>query len=148
MNPKELLKHFKNSPWKNEQDIASFLLALDGPVDPRTVTQLLDMLLNKRLAADAGAHGMRVRVFAKIAAEVEETAARRLILELGGIDKMDTAGAAVLAEAMRVGENRGMQVLLCSPSESVLQIFKLAGFADVLDHCCAGWEETRRRLTE
>ena len=84
----------------------------------------------------------------RILAEVEETAARRLILELGGIDKMDTAGAAVLAEAMRVGENRGMRVLLCSPSKSVLQIFKLAGFTDVLDHCCAGWEETRRRLAE
>ena len=80
--------------------------------------------------------------------EVEGASARRLVLELGGIDKMDTAGAAVLAEALRFGEKKGMRVLLCSPSESVLQIFKLAGFEDVLDHCCAGWEETRRRLTE
>jgi twitching motility protein PilT len=72
MNPKELLKQFKNSPWRNEQDIASFLLAIDTPVDPRTVTQLLDVLLNKRLASDAGAHGMRIRVFSKIASEVDD----------------------------------------------------------------------------
>jgi len=80
--------------------------------------------------------------------EVERTPARRLILELGGIDNMDTSGAAVLAEAVRAGENKGIRVLLCSPSESVLRIFRLAGFVEVLDHCCAGWEETRRRLTE
>jgi twitching motility protein PilT len=72
MNPKELLKQFKGSPWRNEQDIASFLLAIDAPVDPRTVTQLLDMLLNKRLASDPGAHGMRVRVFSKIASDVDD----------------------------------------------------------------------------
>lgn len=83
-----------------------------------------------------------------ILGEVEESSARRLVLVLGGIDKMDTAGAAVLAEALRLGENRGMQVLLCSPSESVLKIFRLAGFEDVLGHCCADWEETRRRLAE
>ena len=83
-----------------------------------------------------------------ILGEVEQTTARRLILELGGIDNMDTSGAAVLAEALRAGQNKGMRVLLCSPSESVIRIFRLAGFVDVLDHCCAGWEETRRRLTE
>jgi anti-anti-sigma factor len=83
-----------------------------------------------------------------ILGEVEHASARRLILELAGVERMDTSGAAVLAEALRVGENRGMRILLCSPSESVIQIFKLAGFEDVLDHCCAGWEETRRRLTE
>jgi anti-anti-sigma factor len=78
--------------------------------------------------------------------EVERGSARRLILDLRGVEAMDTSGAAVLAEVLRVGENKGMRVLLCSPSESVIRIFLLAGFEDIVDRCCAGWEETRRRL--
>ena len=80
--------------------------------------------------------------------ELRSTTASRMILELGGIDRMDTSGAAVLAEALKVGQTRGMRVLLCSPSESVLQIFRLAGFEEVLEQCCSGWEETRQRLLD
>ena len=78
--------------------------------------------------------------------ELRSTTASRMVLELGGIDHMDTSGAAVLAEALKVGQTKGMRVLLCSPSESVLRIFRLAGFEDVLGQCCSDSEETRRRL--
>lgn len=78
--------------------------------------------------------------------EVGEHGGTKLVLELAGIDRIDTAGAAVLAEALRLGLNRGLRVLLCSPSAAVTNIFRLAGFADVLDHCCADSRETWQRL--
>jgi anti-anti-sigma factor len=80
--------------------------------------------------------------------EVGKQGGTKLVLELAGIEEIDTAGAAVLAEALKHGLNRGMQVLLCSPSESVMRIFRLAGFEDVLGHCCADSQETWRRLHE
>ena len=83
-----------------------------------------------------------------ILSELATTAASRMILELGGIGKMDTSGAAVLAEALKVGQSKGMRVLLCGPSESVLRIFRLAGFEEVQSHCCSDWQETRKRLLE
>ncbi|MHC4066419.1 MAG: STAS domain-containing protein [Planctomycetota bacterium] len=80
--------------------------------------------------------------------EVGKQTGTKVVLELAGIEDIDTAGAAVLAEALKFGLTRGMRVLLCSPSESVMRIFRLAGFEDVLGHCCADPQETWRRLQE
>jgi anti-anti-sigma factor len=80
--------------------------------------------------------------------ELSRTETSRLVLELGEVEAMDTSGAAVLAEVLKAGERRGLRVLLCRPSESVLGIFRLAGFEEVLGKCCASGEETRRRLAE
>ena len=80
--------------------------------------------------------------------EVEKQTGTKIVLELAGIEDIDTSGAAVLAETLKYGLNRGMQVLLCSPSESVMSIFRLAGFEDVLGHCCTDPQETWRRLQE
>ena len=77
---------------------------------------------------------------------VGQHAGDKLVLELAGVDEIDTSGAAVLAETLKAGMNRGLRVLLCSPSDSVMQIFRLAGFEDVLNHCCADPQETWRRL--
>lgn len=84
----------------------------------------------------------------RILDELARPPASRVVVELSGVEAMDTSGAAVLAEALKAGERRGLRVLLCSPSESVLRIFRLAGFEDVLRCCCTDPEETRRRLTE
>ena len=84
----------------------------------------------------------------EVLGEVARTAASKVVLELAGIDRMDTSGAAVLAEALKVGESRGLRVLLCSPSEPVMRIFRLAGFEEVLGACCADPAETYRRLIE
>ena len=75
------------------------------------------------------------------------TDAARIVMELSSVEEMDTSGTAVLAEAIRVGRDRGQRILLCSPSESVLKIFRLAGFEEVLQCCCSDPEETHRRLT-
>ena len=69
-----------------------------------------------------------------------------LVIELGQVDEMDTAGAAVLVEAVLAGREHGRQVLLCSPSESVMRIFRLAGFEEALGASCPTADETRRRL--
>jgi anti-anti-sigma factor len=78
--------------------------------------------------------------------EVRKHAGSKLVLSLGGIEKIDTAGAAVLAEALKAGLDRGLRVLLCSPSPAVINIFRLAGFDSVLDHCCANPDVTWSRL--
>ena len=78
--------------------------------------------------------------------EIARTDATRLVLELSGVQRMDTAGAAVLVEALMHGHDRGIRILLCSPSKSVVQMFRLAGLENVLDYCCANPAETRRRL--
>ncbi len=83
-----------------------------------------------------------------ILAEVSSTSASRLVLELSHIEQMDTAGAAVLVEALKLAQKRGVRVLFCSPSDSVTQIFRLAGFEEVLNYCCSNPEETRQRLLQ
>ncbi len=80
--------------------------------------------------------------------EISVTSASGLVVELGGVEEMDTSGAAVLVEALMLGRKRGLRLLLCSPSESVLRMFRLAGLEEVLGHCCSDPEETMRRLQE
>ena len=78
--------------------------------------------------------------------EMKKQTGSKVVLELGGIEDIDTSGAAVLAEVFKAGISTGKQVLLCSPSEAILRIFRLAGVEDVLNHCCADPQETWRRL--
>ncbi len=70
----------------------------------------------------------------------------KLVVDLQGIHKMDTAGVAVLLESLIVGQERGRRLLLCAPSESVIKIFRLAGLRDALDSCCSGLEEVQKKL--
>jgi len=70
----------------------------------------------------------------------------RIVLSLGGVTSMDTAGAAVLVEAVVEGRRRGKRVLLCSPSPSVIGMFELAGLERALDACSPNPEVTWQRL--
>jgi anti-anti-sigma factor len=78
--------------------------------------------------------------------EVTRAGSRRIVVDLSGIDRVDTAGAAVLVEALGLGVARGIRLVLCSPSESVLSMFRLGGFEEILQLCCSGPDEARRRL--
>ncbi len=80
--------------------------------------------------------------------EVSTTSASALVVELGGVEQMDTSGAAVLVEGLMLGRKRGLRILLCSPSESVLRMFHLAGLEEVLSQCCSDPAETMQRLQE
>jgi anti-anti-sigma factor len=52
---------------------------------------------------------------------VTSSPASRLIIELDEVREIDTSGAAVLVEALLFGRDRSKQMLLCSPSESVMK---------------------------
>ncbi len=77
---------------------------------------------------------------------LEETTADKMVVSLDGVVTMDTAGAAVLAEVVKRAIEKDIRVLLCSPSEAVMKIFRLAGFGEILARTCADPTETRRRL--
>ena len=77
---------------------------------------------------------------------LEKTTADKMVLSLDGVDRMDTAGAAVLAEVVKRAIERNIRVLLCSPSEAVMKVFRLAGFGEILSRTCADPTETQRRL--
>jgi anti-anti-sigma factor len=78
--------------------------------------------------------------------ELTRTGSRTIVVDLSGIDKVDTAGAAVLVEALGLGVAREIRLVLCAPSESVLSMFRLGGFEEILQLCCSGPDEARRRL--
>ena len=77
---------------------------------------------------------------------IAHTSASRMIIELGEVEEMDTSGAAVLVEALVFGRDRSKQMLLCSPSESVTRLFRLAGFEEALKACCPSPADALRRL--
>ena len=69
-----------------------------------------------------------------------------IVVELSGVAALDTSGAAVLVEALREADGRGLRLLLCAPSPSVLAMFRLAGFEEVLGSCCSCADDARSRL--
>ena len=81
----------------------------------------------------------------KLLSEVARTRASTLVVDLGSVEKMSTAGAAVLVEGLAESREHGLKMLLWAPSESVIQSFHLAGLDDALGACC-GWDEIDRRI--
>jgi anti-anti-sigma factor len=77
---------------------------------------------------------------------VTRSPSSRLIIELDDVEDMDTSGVAVLVESLIFGRDRSKQMLLCSPSESVMRLFRLAGFEEALKACCPSPAEALRRL--
>jgi anti-anti-sigma factor len=88
--------------------------------------------------------GARLRDF--LIGEVSQVSTPKLILELSGIDVFDTAGAAVLVETLLTARKLQKTILMCSPSDPVMRVFRLAGFEDVLERCTRSPEETMQRL--
>ncbi len=75
MTPKELIKHFKNAPWRSDSDIKAFLQTVPlEDIDPRILNPLLEALCNKRLAADSNAHTNRVKVYRVLASRCQDKA--------------------------------------------------------------------------
>ena len=82
----------------------------------------------------------------RLLGHVEAASGSKLVIELSGVQEIDTTGAAVLVEAVRAGERKGLRMLLCSPSEPVMKIFELAGFEEALNCCTSSPSETKQRL--
>ena len=77
---------------------------------------------------------------------LKEKGNQPLVVELSGVERMDTAGVAVLLEGLIESRQHDRPYFLCGPSESVLRIFRLAGLPDALDSCCNSPEEVRTRI--
>jgi anti-anti-sigma factor len=73
---------------------------------------------------------------------------RGMVLEMSGIENLDTAAAAVLVELLMEGRRRGSHVYLCQPSQSVRDLFRLSGLVDALECCCDSPAEVERKLQE
>jgi len=69
-----------------------------------------------------------------------------VMVDLAQVGRMDTSGVAVLVEALMDSRTRNVTMMLCSPSPSVIEIFRLAGLNEALDCCCATSDEAHRRL--
>ena len=119
---------------------------------PATALQLEDHEIR-----EGGVHAFTLRIAGVVARadapvlrsrllEVLERDEKRIVLSLGGVTSMDTAGAAVLVEAVVEGRRRGKRVLLCSPSASVIGMFELAGLEDAFEACSPNPEVTWQRL--
>lgn len=78
--------------------------------------------------------------------EVLDRPEDRIVLSLGSVTDMDTAGAAVLVEAVVEGRRRSKRVLLCSPSPSVMRMFELSGLTEALEACSPNPDATLERL--
>jgi anti-anti-sigma factor len=79
--------------------------------------------------------------------EVADTQASALVVNLGAVETMSSAGAAVLIEGLLASRDRGLRMFLCGPSDSVLQTFRLAGLGDALEVCCRE-EEVEKKMRE
>lgn len=80
---------------------------------------------------------LRWRLFDAIASLAEGT---RLVVELAEVDKIDTAGMAVLVEGLIATREKGPNIFFCTPSDSVHKVFRLAGLEEALERCfgCLG----------
>lgn len=58
-----------------------------------------------------------------------------VLIDLGKVETMDTATLAVLVEGLVATEEKGQELYLCSPSDSVRRIFHLAGLDGALARC-------------
>lgn len=60
---------------------------------------------------------------------------RPVLVDLGKVETMDTAALAVLVEGLVATEQKGQEILLCTPSDGVRRMFHLAGLDGALARC-------------
>lgn len=78
---------------------------------------------------------------------IRKGAAAQLVIELGALERIDTAGVAVLVEGLIVARANGQMMLFCEPSDRVRATFELAGLQEALQSCCKSPREIAARLT-
>ncbi|MEM7355268.1 MAG: STAS domain-containing protein [Acidobacteriota bacterium] len=80
---------------------------------------------------------LRSRLFEALAAHGK---GHRLVVELAEVERIDTAGMAVLVEGLLATRQEGPDLFFCTPSDSVHKVFRLAGLEEALERCygCLG----------
>jgi anti-sigma B factor antagonist len=77
---------------------------------------------------------------------IDETESRTLRVDLSGVERMDTAGLAVLIEGHMATRKRQPKLVLSDPSPAVEKMFQLAGFVSLMsEHAEARFHEALRR---
>jgi anti-sigma B factor antagonist len=77
-----------------------------------------------------------------------------LAVDLSEVERMDTAGLAVLIEALLATRGKGPEIRLCRPSDQVRRVFQLAAFVRLVSEVptaaldealrrCRCWEDER-----
>lgn len=85
---------------------------------------------------------LRERLFEAIASYPE----RNLVVELSGVDRFDTAAMAVLLEGLRASSGKGPEIFLVGAGESVIKVFRLAGFEDALLRCFGCMDDVQSQV--
>jgi anti-anti-sigma factor len=88
------------------------------------------------------------RLRADLFEAVEEVGEGPILVDLTAVRSIDTAGMAVLVEALVASEERGGRLLLCGAGEAVRKVFRLAGLQKALESCTSCREEAERRLAQ
>ncbi|MGH8502412.1 MAG: STAS domain-containing protein [Gammaproteobacteria bacterium] len=77
---------------------------------------------------------------------IRKDAPAQLVIELGALERIDTAGIAVLVEGLIAARASGQMMLFCEPSARVRATFELAGLPEALHSCCECPQEIAARL--
>lgn len=75
-------------------------------------------------------------------------APHHIVVELGALERIDTAGVAVLVEGLIAAHATDQKMLLCEPSDMVRATFELAGLQEALRSCCACPEDVETRIED
>lgn len=70
---------------------------------------------------------------------IERSGDKNLVVDLRELDRIDTAAMAVLVEGLVATKDRGPDLFLVGPNESVRRVFELAGLEDALMRCFDCW---------
>jgi anti-anti-sigma factor len=75
-------------------------------------------------------------------------APHHIVVELGALERIDTAGVAVLVEGLIAARATGQEMLLCEPSSTVRATFELAGLQEALRSCCQCPKDVQTRIED
>jgi anti-anti-sigma factor len=77
---------------------------------------------------------------------IDRAGGKPTIADLEGIERIDTAAMAVLVEGLARSLEKGGDLYLTAPRESVRRVFELAGLPEALDRCFSCIEEVGPRI--
>ena len=107
-------------------------LAIEFEPNARPTTAMLHLGGEADFRAAAG---LREAIFGAI----DTAGDKNLVVDLHRLTRVDTAAMAVLVEGLVATKDRGPDVFLVGPNESVRRVFELAGLEDALVRCFNCW---------
>ena len=78
-------------------------------------------------------HSEATRLRAEIDALIRDTGAKRLILDLNGLDFMDSSGIGLIIGQYKLMKRRGGSIAVMGPDARVDKLFKMAGLYQLVE---------------